>query len=141
MAALQEVERAMEPNRRPGAEMAAAHLDWLLAETARHPAAGARLAEDADGPAGFVIWHVETEGGDYVLPANRVLGCITDLYVAPRARRQGLATRLIAAAEAHLAAHGLARVTIAALPANAAARAAYERAGYAQALVVFAKGL
>ncbi len=141
MAALQDFERATEPNRRPGAEMARSHMGTLLAWAAAHPAGGVRLAEDAGGPAGFVLWGVETEFGDYVLPENRVYGHISDLWVEPRARRTGLARMLIGAAEARLAAHGIARVEIGAVASNARAIATYRALGYAPSVLVLSKRL
>jgi GNAT superfamily N-acetyltransferase len=113
----------------------AALLDWA----AGHPAAGCLVAEDADGPAGFLLWGVEEEFGDYVLPENRLVGRLSDLWVEPRARGCGLARRLVRAAEAHLAAHGIARVEVSALPANRDALAAYAALGYSPALVTLAK--
>ncbi|MGF1445131.1 MAG: GNAT family N-acetyltransferase [Pikeienuella sp.] len=141
MAALQEFERPIEPNRRPGAEMAALHMDFLLSRVAEHPAAGVRIAEDASGPLGFILWHVETEAGCYVLPENEVLGRITDLYIEARARGRGLGRRLIAAAEAHISAHGLTRMEIGAVAGNLDAIAAYEALGYVRSTVVLAKQL
>ena len=141
MAALQDFERAIEPNRRPGHEMARAHLGALLAWASEHPAGGVRLAETAEGPAGFVLWGVETEFGDYVLPENRTYGRISELWVEPRARRTGLARRLIAAAEARLAVHGIHRVEIGAVAANAQAIATYEALGYAPSSLFLSKRL
>lgn len=141
MAGLQDFERALEPNRRPGPAMAAAHVTALLGWVAEHPAAGCLIAEDADGPAGFLLWGIETEIGDYVLPENRVVGWLSDLWIEPRARRHGLAGRLVRAAEAHLAAHGIARVEVSALPANAAAIAAYEALGYRPAALTLARAI
>ncbi len=140
MVALQEFERAIEPNRRPGLEMAAAHMADLLARVAAHPAAGVRLAVDPEGPVAFILWHIE-EAGALVLPENRICARITDLYVEERARRRGVGRRLLAAAEAHLQGHGVRRVEIGSVAANHAAIAAYEKAGYTRCLVELGKSL
>ncbi len=141
MAALQDFERAMDRNRRPGAEMARAHIGALLAWASEHPAGGVRLAEDAAGPAGFVIWGIETEFGDYVLPENATYGYVSDLWVEPRARRTGLARALLGAAEERLLAHGIRRVEIGALEANMRAIETYKALGYAPSAVMLAKRL
>ncbi|GMG81951.1 hypothetical protein LNKW23_11640 [Paralimibaculum aggregatum] len=141
MARLQDHERAMEENRRPGAEMAAPHIAALLGWIADDPAAGCLIAEGPDGeaPLGFILWGVETEFGDFVLPEARRLGRISDLWLEPRGRGTGLARAMIAAAEAHLAAHGIRRVEISALSANAHARAVYAALGYRENLVTLAR--
>lgn len=139
MAALQDHERAMEPNRLPGAQMAATHVAALLAWVSEHPAAGCLIAQDDRGPAGFLLWGIEKEPGTYVLPRNRIVGCLSDLWIEPRARGRGLARALVRAAEAHLAAHGVVRIEVSALPANAEALAAYAALGYRPCLVTLAR--
>lgn len=140
MAALQEHERAMETNRRPGSEMAETHLAHLLAWAAARPGGSALIAERA-APLGFCISGVEEEFGDYVLPGNRVHGVISDLYVVPEARGRGVGRALIAEAERIMRAAGLDRVHIATLSANEAAASAYRALGYAPHVTVLAKAL
>ncbi|MEL6768122.1 MAG: GNAT family N-acetyltransferase [Pseudomonadota bacterium] len=139
MAGLQEFERPIEPNRRPGDEMAAEHvaylLDWVGTE------GGVLFAEDDDGPAGALVYGVEEADGRYVLPENQRFGYISDLWVEPRARRRGVASALIGAAEERLAAAGLKRIEISAIAANLGAIRAYEALGYRRAYVGFDKPL
>ncbi|MGF1501739.1 MAG: GNAT family N-acetyltransferase [Paracoccaceae bacterium] len=140
MARLQDFEREIEPNRRPGDAMAEAHMAALLAWVAA-AGGGCLVAEELDGAGavGFVLFGVETEIGDYVLPENRRVGRISDLWVEPGARGQGVARRLLQAAEEALAALGICRVEVSALPDNRRARAFYEAAGFSPALLTLAK--
>jgi hypothetical protein len=66
MAALQDFERGMEPNRLPGAEMADRHLAVLEAWAQAHPCGGLLVAEVEGSLAGFIIFGVEEEFGTYV---------------------------------------------------------------------------
>ncbi|MEM8842651.1 MAG: GNAT family N-acetyltransferase [Pseudomonadota bacterium] len=131
MAALQEVERATEPNRRPGAEMAQGHYDHLLDWVSQHPAAADLVAESGGHVAGWLLAGVEIDTGMLVPEAARETGWISDIFVAPSHRGRGIATALIAAAEARFAAHGIRRVEIAAVVGNARAIALYRRLGFA----------
>jgi ribosomal protein S18 acetylase RimI-like enzyme len=136
--ALQAFEREIEPNRLPPAE-AGPHFDHLM----RWSAEGGfiLIAEDARGaPAGMLIAGRADEGA-FVLPRNRPHGEVSDLWVAPAARRQGLATRLLAEAERRFRAAGLRRMTIAALAANAPAAALYRRWAGGPHAVLYARDL
>ena len=129
MAALQDHEHRREPNRLPGAEMADAHLAALEAWVAD---GGAVLVAESGGrPVGFLVYGIEEELGCYVLPENRRVGLLSDLYVAPEARGQGISRALVREAETRLRAAGIRRVEIGVLAANAPARAVYEALGYA----------
>ncbi len=75
---------------------------------------------------GLPIGGIPDEGA-YVLPENRMRGEIPDLYVAPEARRTGLALALLGEAERRFEGLGVRRVEIGALAANPAARALYGR--------------
>ncbi|MEL6197676.1 MAG: GNAT family N-acetyltransferase [Pseudomonadota bacterium] len=138
MAALQDFERETEPNREPGADMAADHVEALIGEGLRE-GGGAILAEDAAGPCGFILYLMQTEFGRLVAPENRRYGVLTDLWVEPRARRRRLGHRLIEAAEARLAALGARRIEVTAIAGNAPAQALYAAAGYAPSAVTMAK--
>ena len=81
----------------------------------------ALLAEDDDGtPLGFVL--ARREGSR--------LGRITDLYVAPALRRQGVAASLVLEASAWLQQLGLEYVRLEVVASNTAARAVYDRWGF-----------
>ena len=139
MEGLQAVELSMEPNRVPPDEIAP-HLDHLL-DMVEKRGGVVLLAEDAGAPVGFLIGVCTEEDGLYTLAENRALGAVTDLFVAPEARRQGLASRLLAEAETRFKALGRARMDIGALAANGPARALYLRWAGAEGAVLYGKSL
>lgn len=141
MAALQDFERGIEANRKPGAEIADGHLAALEAWVAERPGGGVLVAESDGRPAGFLLFGVHDEFGDYVLEWNRRLGLLSDLWVEPWARGRGVARALIAAAEARLRAAGIARAELAMVDGNLQARRLYEALGYAAYQVTLAKQL
>jgi ribosomal protein S18 acetylase RimI-like enzyme len=141
MAALQEFERGLEPNRTPGVEMANSHLSVLEAWVAEHPGGGVLVAESEDQPVGFILFGVDQEMGTYVPEETRSMGRISDLWVEPASRGSGAARALISAAEARLREAGLKRVEIYAVAGNARAIKLYQTLGYGPYEVSLAKGL
>jgi len=132
MAALQDSERRIEPDAlRPGAAMAESHVAHLL-ELVEHHDGITLIAEEAGtGVAlGMLIAHVEEDHGTFMEERARRVGRVTDLYVAPEARRRGLARAMIAAAEDHFRALGLSRMQIGVLAGNTDAQTLYRAAGY-----------
>jgi predicted GNAT family N-acyltransferase len=90
------------------------------------------LAEERDGRDAQALHLVGVQGGG-VVATCRVLhdgdtAKLGRMAVAASARRRGIASRLLAEAEAHARAAGAARI---ALAAQTGALALYERAGYA----------
>ncbi|MEO1469166.1 MAG: GNAT family N-acetyltransferase [Pseudomonadota bacterium] len=140
MAALQEFERAVEPNRLPGAEMAGAHVSALLA-AAMEGGGGALVAEDRAGPCGLLVYLVEHAFGRFVLPENQRYGYISDLWVDPRIRGRGVASALIARAGRDLADLGCRRIEISAITANSRAIRLYEALGFSPDHVTLARTL
>ena len=141
MSALQEAERALEPNRAPGPEIANSHLAALEAWAAKRPGGGILVAETDGALAGFLVAGVVVDTGTYLPPQTRTFGWISDLWVEPQARSKGIGRALIAAAEARLRAAGIGRVELAAVVGNADALALYERLGYRRYEVSLAKTL
>lgn len=141
MAALQEFERATEPNRTPGPEMAESHIDALIGWAGEHPGGSVLVAEMGSRVAGFLITGVKEELGTYVPEPARLVGDLSDLWVEPEFRGRGVARALVAEAEARLRATGIARVEVSALPTNADALALYRRLGYADCLVTLERDL
>ncbi len=141
MAAFQDFERELEPNRAPGAEMAERHLAALEAWAAEHPGGGVLVAEAETALAGFIIFGVEQEFGAYVPEETRSVGRISDLWVEPASRGRGIARALIAAAEGRLRTAGLKRVEITAVAGNAGALRLYRALGYGPYHVTLAKRL
>jgi GNAT superfamily N-acetyltransferase len=141
MAALQDFERAIEPNRVPGPGMADRHLAALEGWAAEHPGGSVLVAEAEGRAVGFIVTGVDEELGDYVLPENRLVGRLSDLWVAPGARGRGAARALIAAAEARLRAAGINRAEVTAVVRNAEAQRLYAALGYAPYEVTLGKAL
>lgn len=90
------------------------------------------LAEAEGAPAGALTAVVVPK-----LDARRGFLFIDELVVAPGQRRQGVATALLARAEALAQAAGLAGVRLLVRPENAAARRLYARAGYRASPTLF----
>jgi ribosomal protein S18 acetylase RimI-like enzyme len=107
-----------------------AAADQCLRETREQQ--GQVLIADLDGqPVGFAAGIV----GD-LAPFDRLTaragsyGRVTELYVQPAARRQGVATRLLARLDRYFARAGCDTVRIEVFAPNRAARRLYERLGY-----------
>jgi len=130
MVALQDFERALQPDRARGAEMADAHLAYLQRLAAED---GLVLVADAAGqPVGFLVLVIEQcDPGDlHLSEGERRHGWVTDLFVTAEWRSQGIARRLLARAGQHCVDLGLATLQIASLADNPAALRAYEGAGF-----------
>ena len=126
---LQDHERALHPSRRPASEIAEAYLARLLQRVAERSGA-IFVAESAGAAIGFIACYVK-DGPSLIETAEfSRYGYVSDLDVAAGWRGQGLAQRLLAAAERHLAQCGVARLRIGVLAANAAAQRAYARYGF-----------
>ncbi len=135
---LQEHERRLSATRLPGDAMADAYLEWMLDRV--ETASGAVLVVEVDGVfAGFASGWVEEDESLAETPDSNHYGLVSDLCVLPASRGRGAAQLLLQALEAHLALSGVARIRVGALAANSAARAVYERSGYAPYEVVYEK--
>jgi ribosomal protein S18 acetylase RimI-like enzyme len=136
---LHEAERRLHDSRRPGEETADAYLVWMLAEAARD---GAVFVAEAGGAfAGFAAgWIVQEKVIEETPDSNRC-GYISDVCVLPAFRGHRIAARLIEALEARLSLKSVKRIRLSALAANKAARAAYERLGYAAYEIVYEKAV
>jgi GNAT superfamily N-acetyltransferase len=128
---LQETDCGMESSRAHWADGGAAYTDWILDEIAAHGGA-AFMAEAADGAAiGMVTcWRAEDPADITVTPAARAHLYVSDIFVVESWRGRDVAGALLAAAEAHGRALGLAQMTIGLLAVNHAARRAYEKSGF-----------
>jgi len=130
MAALQDVEHALHPDRPPGAETAEAHFEYLRNECAEHQGQFL-IAENPDGaPVGFILFMVDDFGGHYVHPDHRHVGWVSDIWIEPEHRGQGILDMMFAAAEDHFRALGITRLMLAHLKGNDTARDAYLRRGF-----------
>ncbi len=138
--ALQEYESRLHPTRLPGEEVADAYLAWLLTEA--DACAGVVLvAEREKDFIGFAAgWVAEQENIAETADSNR-FGYVSDICVLAEHRGRRAAGLLLSAMERHFRRSGLGRLRINALAANAAARACYERAGFAPYEVLHEKVL
>ena len=136
---LHEEERRLHDSRLPGEETADAYLVWMLAEAARD---GAVFVAEAGGVfAGFAAgWIVHENVLEETADSNR-FGYISDVCVLPAFRGRRIAARLVEALEARLSLKSVKRIRLSALAANKAARAAYERSGFAPFEIAYEKAV
>jgi ribosomal protein S18 acetylase RimI-like enzyme len=134
---LQDHEGRMHHSRLPGDQIADAYLDWLQKRAAEH---GAVLIAEIDGAfAGFVAGWIEEESHICETPDWQRFGYVSDICVLPAYRGQRIASHLLDAVERRLREAGVSHVRLFTLAANRAARASYERSGYAAYEVVYEK--
>jgi ribosomal protein S18 acetylase RimI-like enzyme len=136
---LQDHESRLHPSRLPGDQIADAYLDWIQKRAAEQ---GAVLIAEIDGAfAGFVAGWIEEESHICETPDWNRFGYVSDICVLPDYRGQRIASHLLDAVERRLRAEGATHVRLFTLAANRAARASYERSGYAPYEVVYEKPL
>ena len=142
MAVLQDYERQLSSDRPPGNEVAAGHFRYLR-RTCEASGGQVFVALQAQQVCGFLVVITESEHVDdlHLYPEYKTWGLVTDLCVAEEQRGKGIATRLMAVAEAHCRDMGLARILVTALADNHLARDSYTRQGYRLAEVTFIKEL
>jgi ribosomal protein S18 acetylase RimI-like enzyme len=136
---LQDSESRLHPTRIPGEHIADAYLDWMQKRAATD---GALLVAEIDGVfAGFVAGWIEEESHIEETPDSNRFGYVSDICVLCAFRGRRIASRLLDAVEQRLRVEGVMRVRLFTLAANSAARASYERSGYAPYEVVYEKPL
>ena len=86
-------------------------------------------AESAGEIVGFVIASILRLGGEYLCGGEASVGYLNDIYVAPAARRQGLAEALTASAEAWLRENGVRAMELQVVTGNTAGEAFWRRQG------------
>lgn len=138
IAALQDYEVPLHDSRLPSATTSEPYLRWLK-ERLREQSGAMFIAEAAGVPIGYVACFVEEDDSAQETPDSNRYGLVNDIYVDPEFRAQGLAQRLLAAAEAHLRPTGVTRLRINVLANNARAWQAYERYGFAPYEVMYEK--
>ncbi len=129
--ALQEAECAMDGSRVHWSDGACAYTDWMLRESAEKDGITSVAESDTGAVIGVMTcWRAEDPTDITVTPEARPHLYVSDLVVATEWRGRGIAGVLLAAAEKHGRALGLAQMTIGVLAANAPARRAYAKAGF-----------
>ena len=126
--ALQDFERALEPDRVEGATIARRYLLELL-DTCQKQSGQLFVAEVERQIAGFVCVWLKREPESY-LTSLAPYAYISDLVVLPVYRRQGLGSALLTWAEAFAKEQGAPALRIHVLARNAGAWAVYREAGF-----------
>jgi ribosomal protein S18 acetylase RimI-like enzyme len=127
---IQETERAVADTRLPGAEIAEAYLSELEKET-KAKSGAIYVAKNGDDTAGFIACWIEREENVAETPESNTYGYISDAYVAPEYRNQGVFRRLSEQAESHLKQNEEVKIIrINVLADNETALRAYENTGY-----------
>jgi GNAT superfamily N-acetyltransferase len=138
VAAIQEHERALVPALRPGDAIAEAYAAHLLRSVAQR--GGAMLMARAEGDTiGFVCGWPGTDDDPLVEPQARAHGYVSDLFVLPEWRGQGVGSLLLGAIEQALAACGFPRLRICAKAGNREALGSYAAFGFAAYEVILEK--
>lgn len=142
MKALQDYERGLSDDRPRGDEIAERHFRYLLDECRRKDGR-VFVAEMAGDIVAFMVVLVEQldEGDVHLYPRYRKYGEVTDLFVLPSHRGQGIAGALLKEAEEYGRRRSLSRLYIRVLEKNQAARAFYQRADYIEQDVIYRKDL
>lgn len=140
MAALNDKEVALSPDRAPGHEMAEGHVAFLLKEVDRR-GGFTLIAEVDEKAAAFLLAYVNSvdEGDIHLLEPFRRAGEVSDIFVDPAYRRLGLARALIEEAERRFRSMGLVRMEIRFLESNEAAENTYRAAGFGEHERIFTK--
>ncbi|WP_317929449.1 GNAT family N-acetyltransferase [Halioxenophilus sp. WMMB6] len=143
MAELQELERAQSGDRTRGEVMAEAHLHYLL-QLSSSTGGATWVAENNKGVVqGFLVLAIESTdpGDEYLLERYRKVGNITDLFVLPAVRSQGVGRLLVNTAEDYCRGLGLARVVVSTLQSNQSAIAFYRQSAYQPHTLLLSKEL
>jgi len=134
---LQEHERRLHATRLPDEAIADAYLAWILAQAAERGAVF--VAESPNAFAGFAAGWIEDEANIAETRDSTRFGLVSDICVLAPYRGRRIASSLLEALETLFLRDGVSRIRIGALASNAAARASYERSGFAPYEVVYEK--
>jgi ribosomal protein S18 acetylase RimI-like enzyme len=129
VAAIQETERALVPQLKPAADIAAQYAEWLLRMTSQHDGTTV-MAYDGNEPIGFACAWVD-EDDDMLLDEQfRRHARVSDVFVAEPWRRRGIGRLLLRAIEDEMSRRGCRQMRIMAKADNLAALRCYEAAGF-----------
>jgi len=135
---LQNYEVPLHDSRLPGESTTGPYFDGLLRDL-RDRTGMLYVAEAAGAVVGLVACLVMKDDLVQETSDSNRYGYVEAIFVAPPYRGGGVAQRLLAAAERHLAATGVTRLRINVLANNVKARRAYERYGFAPYEVMYEK--
>jgi len=134
----QDFHRSLEPSWPAGATIVDDYLEYLRDRCVDHD--GAVMVADRDGElVGFicVVASMRNDAPDDPAP----FAWVHDIFVRPAFRRAGIATKLMAEAEAFAQAHGASTLRFGVLGRNKAALAFYETQGFRHYAVVMTKSV
>ena len=129
MDALQEHERALVPELKPGPEIARSRSDYINRRVAERNGVALLAKADADS-IGFASAWLDRDADPLLKEEEQGRGLVSDIYVVPEWRRRGVASALLARLEEEMRAQGCRRMAICAKAANVMAVECYEAAGY-----------
>jgi ribosomal protein S18 acetylase RimI-like enzyme len=137
-AELQDVERGLEPAMPPGAVVADAYLDFMLARCAEWDGA-VMVAEEDGAVVGFICVWARVPPDD---PSEvRFSAHVSDLVVLPAWRGRGIGRALLARGEAYARSRGAERLRIGVMAKNEGARRLYVGSGFREVYVLLTKVL
>jgi ribosomal protein S18 acetylase RimI-like enzyme len=137
---LQDNERAIHANLRPGAEVAETALANIERRKATHNGS-ALIAERGGEAVGFIACYGDHDDDNLIYADRRDHGYISNMFVTPAHRGHGVGGALLDAAEAYLANRGFTRVRLWVLEGNSPSRAIYEKRGYRGYEMIYEKEL
>jgi ribosomal protein S18 acetylase RimI-like enzyme len=134
----QDFSRALEPSWPEGTAVVDQYVAFLEKECAAHDGC-VLLAESRGGVVGFVCVVASTRGDSPDDPAT--FAWIHDIFVSPEHRRRGVATALMAAAEAFARSRGADELRLGVIERNTNARELYRGLGFRDYTRVLTKPL
>ena len=139
-AAIQEHERVLVPALRTGEEIKASYTERILARVAERNGL-ILVARDGDRAVGFACAWVDEDSDPLLRDEARHHAYVSDIYVAPEARRRGVARRLLDAIATEMRRRGCRRIRICSKATNAEALACYDDCGFRAYEVILEKPL
>lgn len=137
MVALQEYEKSLGADRKPGVEIAKTYVDHLLNEVSAKRGA-IYVAQHKDQIVGFVSVWIDQDDELIAKGETQFVYC-SDVIVLEGFRQQGIGRKLLAAVEAYAKERGVATIMCAVIVNNTIMRQGLSRAGLREYEVVYRK--
>lgn len=138
VAAIQEHERAVAPDLKPGDEIGPGYAEMLLRAVADRNGL-ILLAREREGAVGFVCAWIDADDDPLLRDDARAHAYVSDLYVRDEWRRNGVGRMLLHAIEAAMRERGCRRIRICSKAGNLAALQCYAALGYEPYEVILSK--
>ncbi len=140
VATIQEHERELVPELKPGPEIGKQYAEMLMHAVAERDGCMIMARADA-GPVGFACAWIEVDDDPLLRDDARIHAYVSDIVVDQNWRRQGIASLLMDELEARMRSCGCSRIRVCSKAANQVAVACYTARGYQPYEIVFAKQL